>query len=117
MKQALSWLITVPLWAACASTSSAPVAQPIDSAPAPASFPLMFPVPSEALTIPLGVESGKQSKPSTLDALLSDMERITPVRFVVDAHTRTLLGRTPAGNMQTIVVPPERVWTVFEAIL
>jgi hypothetical protein len=33
------------------------------------------------------------------------------------SETKAMVGRIPVGNMRTIVVPPDRVWPVFEAIL
>jgi hypothetical protein len=36
---------------------------------------------------------------------------------MLDNETRMILSRVPPGNLQALVVPPERAWAVFEAIL
>lgn len=54
---------------------------------------------------------------TTLEEMIREMERITPVKFVVTQESRAVLGRIPVGNMSTIVAPPEKAWNVFESIL
>jgi hypothetical protein len=49
--------------------------------------------------------------------MIAEMERITPVRFVVNQETQAMMGRISVGNLQRIVVPPAEAWTVFESIL
>jgi hypothetical protein len=76
----------------------------------------LLPRPTGPLTI-RGEDQQKNQWSMTLEELIREMERITPVRFVVTQESRAVLGRIPVGNFQPIVVPVEKAWTVFEGIL
>lgn len=107
----------LPLCAACATSSGA---KDKSKSPTAARSPVvdrLFPTPTEALSItnPEGVQ--KRWTSPTFEHLVAEMERITPVQFVIDVETQRELERTPVGNLQAFVVSPERVWTVFEALL
>jgi hypothetical protein len=73
-------------------------------------------MPTGPLTLP-GENPQTNRGPATLEELLKEMERITPARFVVSAESMATLSRIPVGNLQAIVVPAEKAWSVFESIL
>jgi hypothetical protein len=123
-------LIVLPLCAACASTSPGePPAEGAVASPSheqahaglavpskSAAVDRLFPVPTEPLRIPAMTEP-KKAGLTSLEELVIEMERITSIRFVLDNETRMILSRISPGNLQDLVVPPDRVWPVFEALL
>lgn len=73
----------------------------------------LFTKPTEGFRI----VPGDGQRGYTCKMLLSELERVTGVHFVVAADTNTVLDRTPVGLMQPLDVAPDQVWSVSEALL
>jgi type II secretory pathway component GspD/PulD (secretin) len=118
MKSALLPCLALALvCAACATASdpSQPAQRPLELAAPP--IDRLLKVPAEELSIPNQSDAQKLKRRGTLEELINEMERLTGIHFVVDVETMQIVSRIPTGNQQSLVVPPDRAWSVFEALL
>lgn len=69
----------------------------------------LFPTPAEGLTI--------NSQEFTLEALVKDFQRVTGERLMYSLDTRQHLRSAEPTPPEQLVVPPEEVYSAFQAIL
>lgn len=70
-----------------------------------------FPVATAGITIHV-----EENKPM-LEDLLSQLEKVTGVHFLLAQDTRAIMRKAPTGLLRDFEIPREQVWTAVETIL